>query len=231
MSRSVLLGATLAVAMLVLGSRPVAADDTGAPATEGLLGDLDLGTCLGLGWRDGDTKAILRTPAEPRFPDGAILRLSVISIAQSPNASLAIDVIDDEIVLPADWSELPAAGDAGSSSPDTWRYAYVVTGTAEGTAEGTVTWGIRVNDGAITEHESRLTVAVSPPCPDAYPEAYATPPASDTEPVAPRVSDQDMSRPFLLLSLGAGAMVIMRRRSRGVGSRRDQAAVTARRAG
>src|SRR5512134_2141989 len=106
MGRRVLLGATLAVAMLVLGIRPVAADDTGAPASEGLLGNLDLGTCLGLGWSDGDVKTIRRTPVEPRFPDGALLRLSVVSIEQASNANLEIDVIDDEIVLPADWSGL-----------------------------------------------------------------------------------------------------------------------------
>ena len=215
--RSVILGATLAVAMLVHGTGPVAADDTGAPASEGLLGNLDLGTCVGLGWRDGDVKSIIRTPAEPQFPDGAVLRLSVVPIAQASNANLSIDITDDEIVLPADWSTLPATGDAATSRPDSWRYDYVVTVTTEGTATGTVTWGISVNDGAVTQHQSRLTVAVSPPCPDAYPEAYATPPVSDTAPAAPTVADHDTSRPFLLLLLGAAALLILDRRFKGAG--------------
>jgi hypothetical protein len=50
MGRRTLLGAVAALLMLALAGSPAAADDTDAPAAEGLLGNLDLGTCAGLGW-------------------------------------------------------------------------------------------------------------------------------------------------------------------------------------
>ncbi len=212
----------IALAVSATCLAPVAADDTGAPVDEGLLGNLDLGTCEGLGWADGDSKAIIRSSSEPRFANGSVLRLSVISIMQAPNARLEISIVDDEIALPDDWRELPASGDQVSSFPDGWRYDYVVTGLAEGQGSGSVTWGVSVDGGPASPYPSRLTVSVSPPCPEDYPSDDPSPPASDTDAATRWTAGPPAFDLRLLLILGAAVAIFAERRFAREDDRRER---------
>jgi len=173
-------------------------------------GDTDV--CQGMPWGDSDAWYVVRTASEPLYPNGATLRLSVVDIVQPLIATLDINVEDDTILLPTDWSERPDDGTV-TSFPDWWTYSYLLTGLNEGgVGSFTITWGVSVDGGPVVSYPVTWPISVGSPCPDVRPTAKPVPTVPATDAGGTFVADD---HPFdraglLVVAIASAALLIWR---------------------